>query len=82
MRPIAVRWLRPAAFVMATSALSVDIFVLDWLPPMRVHILRIPDGTYVETDAAGDVPRAGSRPRGAAVVEARFDETDASVACE
>jgi hypothetical protein len=60
-----------------TSTLSVDIFVLSWLPPVRVPMRRVPEAdVYIEKDAAGHVlpGSSGLRAAQAAVAQARFDE--------
>lgn len=62
--------------VLDNSTLSVDIFIIDWLPPVRVPMQRIPDGVYLEMDEAGHVPRGSQAlvAAQAAVASARFDD--------
>ena len=58
------------------SSLSVDIFVLDWLPPVRVPLRRIPQGSYIERTEKGHVPRQSSGLEAAqtAVAQAHFED--------
>ena len=58
------------------NVLSVDLFVMDWLPPIRVPMLRVPTGVYVERDAVGAVPNDGPGLAAAerAIADARFTE--------